>query len=121
MLVVLLPLSVFVVVATCTLFRRLFRGEKEYELHRSHVYQRVVQRDWSHAQVDFAVLGLNIVLCAITWAMWRNPAITPVAFPGAVLLVVVAGAVALKLTPKQPPLASVYLTKCPSRRLSDSE
>jgi UDP-N-acetylmuramyl pentapeptide phosphotransferase/UDP-N-acetylglucosamine-1-phosphate transferase len=43
-----LVFSPFVVDATVTLFRRLFRGERIWEPHRSHYYQRLVRLGWGH-------------------------------------------------------------------------
>lgn len=40
--------SPFIVDATVTLLRRLFRGEKIWEAHREHYYQRLVLSGWSH-------------------------------------------------------------------------
>lgn len=58
----LLLLGVFVIDATITLIRRMSKGEKLYEAHRSHVYQLAVQAGYSHKQVTFTVLLMNIVL-----------------------------------------------------------
>jgi UDP-N-acetylmuramyl pentapeptide phosphotransferase/UDP-N-acetylglucosamine-1-phosphate transferase len=44
----LLVFSPFVVDATATLLRRAFRGEKVWQAHRTHAYQRLVQAGWSH-------------------------------------------------------------------------
>lgn len=57
----LILLGVFVVDATWTLFRRLFRGEKVYEAHRSHAYQFAARRYQSHLKVTLAVLALNLL------------------------------------------------------------
>ena len=43
----------FVFDSTFTLVRRLLRGERLYEAHRSHIYQRLVQTGVSHAAVAF--------------------------------------------------------------------
>jgi UDP-N-acetylmuramyl pentapeptide phosphotransferase/UDP-N-acetylglucosamine-1-phosphate transferase len=40
--------SPFIVDATWTLARRLLRGERVWEAHRSHHYQRLVLAGWSH-------------------------------------------------------------------------
>lgn len=57
----LILLGVFVVDATWTLFRRILRGEKVYEAHRSHAYQFATRRYNSHLKVTLAVLALNVV------------------------------------------------------------
>jgi Fuc2NAc and GlcNAc transferase len=47
----LILLGVFIVDATFTLFRRLLRGEKVYEAHRSHAYQFASRRFGKHLPV----------------------------------------------------------------------
>jgi Fuc2NAc and GlcNAc transferase len=54
-------LGVFVVDATLTLIRRVMRGERFYEAHRSHAYQHAASRLGSHKPVTLAVAGINIV------------------------------------------------------------
>lgn len=54
-------LGVFVVDATFTLFRRLVRGEKIYEAHRSHAYQNASRRYGAHLPVTLAVLAVNLL------------------------------------------------------------
>jgi UDP-N-acetylmuramyl pentapeptide phosphotransferase/UDP-N-acetylglucosamine-1-phosphate transferase len=46
--VALLVFSPFMVDATVTLLRRLSRGERVWQAHKSHYYQRLVQSGWSH-------------------------------------------------------------------------
>lgn len=46
--VALLIFSPFIVDATVTLLRRLLRGEKIWEAHRTHYYQRLVLLGWGH-------------------------------------------------------------------------
>ncbi len=53
-------LGVFVVDATVTLIRRLVRGEKVYEAHRSHAYQYASRRAGRHLPVTLAVGLLNV-------------------------------------------------------------
>lgn len=50
--------------ATITILRRAARGEKIWQAHRQHFYQRAVRGGKSHAQVALAVLGGNLVLIA---------------------------------------------------------
>lgn len=56
----LILLGVFIVDATFTLLRRLLRGDKVYEAHRSHAYQYASRRFGRHLPVTLAVLGLNL-------------------------------------------------------------
>lgn len=70
----LILLGVFIVDATLTLLRRLLRGEKVYEAHRSHAYQYASRRFGRHLPVTMAVAALNLVwllplamLVAVGW------------------------------------------------------
>lgn len=56
----LILLGVFVVDATWTLLRRLLRGERVYEAHRSHAYQRAARRFGRHLPVTLAVAAINM-------------------------------------------------------------
>ncbi len=53
-------LGVFVVDATVTLMRRLMRGERVYEAHRSHAYQRATRRLGGHVPVTLVVGAINV-------------------------------------------------------------
>jgi len=53
-------LGVFVVDATFTLVRRLLRGDKVYEAHRSHAYQYASRQFGRHLPVTLAVGGINL-------------------------------------------------------------
>ncbi|AVG42336.1 glycosyl transferase [Achromobacter insolitus] len=57
----LILLGVFIVDATFTLLRRLLRGEKVYEAHRSHAYQFASRKWASHRRVTLAVLAINLL------------------------------------------------------------
>lgn len=54
-------LGVFVVDATLTLLRRLLRGDKVYEAHRSHAYQFASRRFGRHLPVTLAVGAINLL------------------------------------------------------------
>lgn len=56
----LILLGVFIVDATLTLGRRLARGEKIYEAHRSHAYQHAARHYGRHLPVTLAVAAINI-------------------------------------------------------------
>src|SRR5207248_1198403 len=43
-----LVFSPFIADATTTLLRRLMRGEKVWQAHREHYYQRLVLSGWTH-------------------------------------------------------------------------
>lgn len=61
-------LGVFIVDATFTLLRRLLRGDKVYEAHRSHAYQYASRKYNSHLPVTLAVLFVN-VFWLTPWAL----------------------------------------------------
>jgi Fuc2NAc and GlcNAc transferase len=67
--------GVFFVDATVTLVRRLARGERVYEAHRTHAYQWLSRRWGSHGRVTLAVLLVDIfwlLPCAV-FASLRPP------------------------------------------------
>lgn len=63
-----LVFSPFIVDATTTLLRRLLRGEKIWQAHREHYYQRLVRMGWSHRRLALAEYALMITV-AVTALM----------------------------------------------------
>ena len=61
---VLLPLY-YLADATITLIRRLIAGEKVWQAHRSHFYQRATDRGFMVIQVVARVFAVNIALAAL--------------------------------------------------------
>ena len=61
---ILLPLY-YLMDATITLFRRLARGERVWQAHRSHFYQRATDNGFTVRQVIAHVFILNIVLTGL--------------------------------------------------------
>jgi UDP-N-acetylmuramyl pentapeptide phosphotransferase/UDP-N-acetylglucosamine-1-phosphate transferase len=61
-----LPLY-FIADASLTLLRRLARGERVWQAHREHFYQRAVQNGLSHAAVVLRVIVADVllILCAV--------------------------------------------------------
>lgn len=57
----LILLGVFIVDASFTLSRRLLRGDKVYEAHRSHAYQFASRQFGKHVPVTLAVATINLV------------------------------------------------------------
>jgi Fuc2NAc and GlcNAc transferase len=53
--------GVFLVDSTLTLFRRLLRGERVYQAHRTHGYQWMARRWGSHRRVTAAVVFVNVL------------------------------------------------------------
>ncbi|MGK7877124.1 MAG: glycosyltransferase family 4 protein [Xenococcaceae cyanobacterium] len=48
--------------AIYTLFRRLMRRENIFQAHRSHLFQRLQQSGWSHAQVASTYICVNLLV-----------------------------------------------------------
>jgi Fuc2NAc and GlcNAc transferase len=66
-------LGVFVVDATATVLRRLFRGENIASAHRSHAYQHAAIRLGAHGPVTFTVAAINVLwLLPIAWLVSRQ-------------------------------------------------
>ena len=61
---ILLPLY-YLADATITLIRRLIAGEKVWQAHRSHFYQRATDRGFSVSQVVAYVFAVNLGLAAL--------------------------------------------------------
>lgn len=65
---VLLPLSAFLIDATLTLGGRIVRGERWWEPHVGHAYQRLAARRRSHMPVTLAYGGWTVVTILSAWA-----------------------------------------------------
>src|SRR5665213_1836395 len=59
--------------ATITLVHRALRGERVWQAHRSHFYQRAAQSDGDHGAVSLIVLGGNIALIGLAVASVYAP------------------------------------------------
>jgi len=57
--------SNFIVDATATLFKRLLRGERVWEAHREHYYQRLIQMGWSHQKTALVEYLLMITFGSV--------------------------------------------------------
>ena len=62
--------------ATITLLQRVQKGERFWEAHRTHFYQRATARGFSVMQVVIRVFILNIVLAALALATIQWPTLT---------------------------------------------
>jgi UDP-N-acetylmuramyl pentapeptide phosphotransferase/UDP-N-acetylglucosamine-1-phosphate transferase len=63
---ILLPLYYFAD-STVTLFRRALNGEKVWQAHRSHFYQRAIDRGFSVIEVVWRVFSVNLVLAILAF------------------------------------------------------
>ena len=89
-----LPLY-FLADATITLLRRLVRGERVWQAHRQHFYQRAVQKGLGHAAVVRRVIAADLMLIGCGWAAengWGGTALgAAVAIVAALLALLAAG------------------------------
>lgn len=69
----LLVFSPFIVDASVTLARRALRGEKVWQAHRSHYYQRVVLLGATHRQLALAAYALMLVMAVLAFALLFLP------------------------------------------------
>jgi len=79
----LILLGVFIVDATFTLLRRLIRGDKVYEAHRSHAYQFASRQFGKHLPVTLAVAVINLF-----WLLPIAYGVTRLGLDGALGLIV---------------------------------
>jgi UDP-N-acetylmuramyl pentapeptide phosphotransferase/UDP-N-acetylglucosamine-1-phosphate transferase len=70
-----LVFSPFVLDASATLARRVLRGERFWQAHKIHYYQRLVQLGWGHRNTALAEYAL-MAACggAALWALGQPPA-----------------------------------------------
>jgi UDP-N-acetylmuramyl pentapeptide phosphotransferase/UDP-N-acetylglucosamine-1-phosphate transferase len=80
---ILLPLY-YLADATVTLLRRALAGEKVWDAHRSHFYQRAVDGGFSVREIVAHVFILNIVLASLATATVLAP--SPLMIAGALLV-----------------------------------
>ena len=68
-----LVFSPFVVDATVTLLVRCSQGQRFWEAHRTHCYQRLVRSGWSHRRTVSMEYGLMVLcsLCALFAITWQ--------------------------------------------------
>jgi Fuc2NAc and GlcNAc transferase len=59
--VIAILLGVFVTDSTVTLLRRVARGKRWHEAHRSHAYQRLSRELGSHRSVTLGALAINLI------------------------------------------------------------
>ena len=60
--VALMVSALFLVDATLTLMRRVMRGERWYNAHRQHLYQRLIAAGWTHGRVLAVYQAINLIL-----------------------------------------------------------
>lgn len=68
------PVALYLADVAWTLQRRVRRGERWLEAHRTHVYQRWCDAGWSHAEVTLLTSALTVLLCLLGAAGVRGGA-----------------------------------------------
>jgi UDP-GlcNAc:undecaprenyl-phosphate/decaprenyl-phosphate GlcNAc-1-phosphate transferase len=59
------PVALYLADVAWTLQRRVRRGERWLEAHRTHVYQRWCDAGWSHQEVTLLTSALTVLLCLL--------------------------------------------------------
>ena len=93
--------SYFLADATLTLLRRLIRGERVWQAHREHFYQRAVQRGLSHSAVVWRVIAANLLLLGCGWAAENGGGIAMLA-PAALIVAVLLANLGTRLVGREP-------------------
>jgi UDP-N-acetylmuramyl pentapeptide phosphotransferase/UDP-N-acetylglucosamine-1-phosphate transferase len=103
-LFVAVSLWLFLADATFTLASRALRGERIYEAHREHLYQKLAQR-WGHAPVAAAIGAGSVILTAAALGWWRRqtPAAAAVALALGVALFGIEWVMARSAEPSEKP------------------
>ncbi|MEJ7775884.1 MAG: glycosyltransferase family 4 protein [Sphingomicrobium sp.] len=88
-------LGVFIADSTATLIHRLVRGEKVYEAHRSHAYQRLSWRLGGHRPVTLGTIAITLFFCFPVACLIAAGLVQPLLGAGIVLAPLAAGALAV--------------------------
>lgn len=65
--------SPFIIDATVTLIKRQLAGEKIWQAHRSHYYQRLVQMGWGHRKTALAEYSLMLCVAVTAVILLKQP------------------------------------------------
>jgi len=68
--------SAFIVDATVTLLRRAARGERIWQAHREHCYQRLVRHGWGHRRTALVEYALMIACGVLALTAYRTAPLT---------------------------------------------
>lgn len=75
--------------ATVTLIRRLINGDKWYQAHRLHAYQRLQLCGWSHGKILLGIIGINAILAFFAVLAFYFPKYMIVSLFGAIIALTV--------------------------------
>lgn len=77
----------FIMDAGVTFIRRALKGERVFDAHRTHLYQRLVIGGYKHAQVSALYILLTLLAAALAYAWsWGQPYAPPLIIIGLPLL-----------------------------------
>ena len=88
-------MGVFIADATVTLIHRLTRGEKVYEAHRSHAYQRLSRRLGAHAPVTLGTILVTLFFCFPVACLMAAGVVQPLLGVAIILVPLSVGALCL--------------------------
>ncbi|MBU0744129.1 MAG: glycosyltransferase family 4 protein [Gammaproteobacteria bacterium] len=71
---------------TVTLIRRLINGDKWYQAHRLHAYQRLQLQEWSHRKILLWVIAINIILACAAFLSFYFPQHMLLALVGVIII-----------------------------------
>ncbi|MGY1846808.1 hypothetical protein [Blastococcus sp. SYSU DS1021] len=84
------PVAVYLVDTACTLVRRVYAGERWFEPHRSHIYQRLNQAGLPHLAVA-SVVAVATSACGLLGLVWTTSGTSGRVMAGLSMAVVLAG------------------------------
>lgn len=92
--------SSFLFDTSYTIVYRAMRGEKFWQAHRSHLYERLLTKGWSHRQVTLFYVGLSLVSLAFALGYLRSGLAGRTLIVGVQLLICLAHLVFVKAVEK---------------------
>ncbi|GAB4401232.1 MAG: glycosyltransferase family 4 protein [Anaerolineales bacterium] len=91
----------FIMDAGVTFIRRALKGERVFDAHRTHLYQRLVIGGYKHAQVSALYILLTLLAAALAYAWsWGQPYAPPLIIIGLPLLWLLLSRIAKNLSTK---------------------
>lgn len=88
--VAMLIFSPFIVDATVTLIRRIFRGERFWLAHKTHYYQRLVQAGWGHRKTVLLEYAIMVFCAGVALLVYRSTPLMQWVAIGAIALLYAA-------------------------------
>jgi UDP-N-acetylmuramyl pentapeptide phosphotransferase/UDP-N-acetylglucosamine-1-phosphate transferase len=79
-------LAPFLFDTSVTLISRIIRGQRWYEAHREHFYQRLIRQGWSHRAVTGLYLSITVFLGLLTVSYYGYASIEYPVFIGLILV-----------------------------------